>query len=218
MCCRAWGSISIRSRRASRTASRKPGSDSCSRPIITPRCALSARTSVELGIRTIFNLIGPPVQSGARTPSLLGVYHPKWLMPFAQTLQNLDSETIWAVYGEGGLDEISTLGESRVVELKDGEIKQFVITPEEVGIKRASMAQIRGGSGDHNAKALTAPSRRRERPLSRHRADECSRRLRRRRQGRHLCRWHRARRRDHRQRKSPQHPQDPRRHFKHRVG
>ena len=113
-------------------------------------------TRVELGIRTIFNLIGPLSNPARARRQLLGVYHPKWLMPFAQTLQNLDSETIWAVYGEGGLDEISTLGESRVVELKNGEIKQFVITPEEVGIKRASMAQIRGGSGDHNAKALTA--------------------------------------------------------------
>nr|WP_321459147.1 anthranilate phosphoribosyltransferase [uncultured Cohaesibacter sp.] len=113
-------------------------------------------TRVELGIRTIFNLIGPLSNPAGATRQVLGVYDPKWLVPFAETLRNLDGKFIWAVYGAGGLDEISTLGETKVAELKDGKISEFTITPEEYGIKRVTIKDVRGGDCQHNAKALTA--------------------------------------------------------------
>ncbi|WP_319485145.1 anthranilate phosphoribosyltransferase [uncultured Cohaesibacter sp.] len=113
-------------------------------------------TRVELGIRTIFNLIGPLSNPAGATRQVLGVYDPKWLVPFAETLRNLDGKFIWAVYGAGGLDEISTLGETQVAQLKDGEITEFTLVPEDYGIKRVTIEDVRGGDCQHNAKALTA--------------------------------------------------------------
>ena len=111
---------------------------------------------VEIGTRTIFNLLGPLSNPAGVKRQLVGVFDPHWLDPFAQTLRNLGSEMVWAVHGAGGLDEISTLGESQVVQLKDGEITKFTITPEEVGISRVAMEDIRGGTGEDNAKAMTS--------------------------------------------------------------
>ena len=111
---------------------------------------------VEMGVRTIFNLLGPLSNPAGAKRQLVGVFDPVWAMPFAKTLKTLGSEFVWVVYGEGGLDEISTLGETKVVEVKDGAIREFTLTPEEVGIKRATIEDIRGGTGDDNAKALTA--------------------------------------------------------------
>ncbi|WP_373236089.1 anthranilate phosphoribosyltransferase [Cohaesibacter celericrescens] len=110
---------------------------------------------VEMGTRTIFNLLGPLSNPADVKHQLIGVFDPHWQLPFAQTLKNLGAETIWVVHGEGGLDEISTLGETTIVQLKDGAISEFTITPEQFGIKRATMEDIRGGTGDYNAKALT---------------------------------------------------------------
>ena len=111
---------------------------------------------VEMGVRTIFNLLGPLSNPAGVTRQLIGVFDPHWLKPYAETLANLGSNFVWVVHGAGGLDEISTLGESRIVQLKDGAITEFTMTPEQVGIKRATMDDIRGGTGDDNAKALIA--------------------------------------------------------------
>jgi anthranilate phosphoribosyltransferase len=111
---------------------------------------------VEMGIRTIFNLLGPLANPAGVKHHLIGVFDPQWLEPFAQTLKNLDSKMAWIIHGEGGLDEISTLGETQIVQLKDGEITRFTISPEDVGLPRARMEDIRGGTGDANAVALRA--------------------------------------------------------------
>ena len=111
---------------------------------------------VEMGIRTIFNLLGPLANPAGVKHHLIGVFDPQWLEPFAQTLKNLDSKMAWIIHGEGGLDEISTLGETQIVQLKDGEITRFTISPEDVGLPRAKMEDIRGGTGDANAVALRA--------------------------------------------------------------
>ncbi|SNY93677.1 anthranilate phosphoribosyltransferase [Cohaesibacter sp. ES.047] len=111
---------------------------------------------VEMGVRTLFNLVGPLSNPAHAKRQLLGVYDPKWLEPFAQTLKKLDSEMIWAVYGAGGLDEISTLGETKVVELKNGEIRAFDLKPEDYGLKRVTIDDVRGGTGDENAKSMIA--------------------------------------------------------------
>ena len=111
---------------------------------------------VEMGIRTIFNLLGPLSNPAGVTRQLVGVFDPQWLQPFAETLRNLGSDMAWIVYGDGGLDEISITGESRIVQLKDGSITNFTITPEDVGLSRATMDDIRGGTGDDNAAAFKA--------------------------------------------------------------
>ena len=111
---------------------------------------------VEMGLRTIFNLLGPLSNPAGVKNQLIGVFDAHWMLPFAKTLRNLGSDTVWVVHGEGGLDEISTLGDSAIVQLKDGMISEFTVNPEEFGIKRASIEDIRGGSGDDNANALTA--------------------------------------------------------------
>jgi anthranilate phosphoribosyltransferase len=108
----------------------------------------------ELGIRTIFNLIGPLSNPAGVKRQLLGVYDAAWLKPLVTVLQALGSERIWAVHGAGGLDEISTTGETHVVALENGVIRTFMITPEEVGLTRVSLDQIKGGTPAHNAQAL----------------------------------------------------------------
>lgn len=113
-------------------------------------------TRVEMGIRTIFNLLGPLSNPAGVKRQLIGVFDPHWQIHFAETLKALGSDFIWVVYGAGGLDEISTLGETKVAQLKDGAISEFIIAPEDVGIKRATIEDIRGGAGDDNAKALIA--------------------------------------------------------------
>ncbi|WP_316862576.1 anthranilate phosphoribosyltransferase [uncultured Cohaesibacter sp.] len=111
---------------------------------------------VEMGTRTIFNLLGPLSNPAGVKRQLIGVYDSHWLIPFAEVLKNLGSKFVWVVYGAGGLDEISTLGETNVVELKDGKISEFTLKPEDYGFERVTIDDVRGGSGDENAKALTA--------------------------------------------------------------
>ncbi|MGL4404794.1 MAG: anthranilate phosphoribosyltransferase, partial [Notoacmeibacter sp.] len=108
---------------------------------------------VELGTRTIFNLLGPLSNPAGVKRQLLGVFSPDWLLPIAETLRDLGSENVWVVHGDG-LDEITTTGETKVVTLEDGEIGHLTLTPEEFGIKRATKDLLTGGDAAHNASAL----------------------------------------------------------------
>ena len=111
---------------------------------------------VELGTRTIFNILGPLSNPAGVKRQLLGVFSREWLVSMAETLRALGSERVWLVHGADGLDEITTTGVTHVVELKDGHIHAFDITPEDAGVKRASLADLKGGDPSHNAAALTA--------------------------------------------------------------
>lgn len=113
-------------------------------------------TRVELGIRTIFNLLGVMSNPAAVKRQLTGVYDPRWMRPMAETLKELGSEHVWIMHGTDGLDELTTTAPSLVVELKDGQISEFEITPEEVGLPRAKMEDLIGGTPAQNAKALLA--------------------------------------------------------------
>ncbi|GGH16892.1 anthranilate phosphoribosyltransferase [Alsobacter metallidurans] len=115
-----------------------------------------APVRVELGTRTIFNILGPLSNPASVKRQVLGVFSESWLQPIAETLKVLGSERVWVVYGRDGLDEITTTGETAVVALEDGEIRRFVITPEEAGIERARPQDLKGGEADHNAAALRA--------------------------------------------------------------
>jgi anthranilate phosphoribosyltransferase len=111
---------------------------------------------VELGTRTIFNLLGPLSNPAGVRRQLIGVFSGAWLEPMAQVLRNLGSETVWITHGGDGLDEMTTTGPTSIVELREGAIRSFEVTPEEIGLKRAQPADLKGGDAAHNADALLA--------------------------------------------------------------
>ncbi|MCY1668730.1 anthranilate phosphoribosyltransferase [Rhizobium sp. SL86] len=108
---------------------------------------------VELGTRTIFNLLGPLSNPAGAKRQLLGVFSPRWLQPIAEVMRDLGSETIWVVHGEG-MDEITTTGVTHVCALENGAIRSFELTPEDFGVARATIDELKGGDGEVNAKAL----------------------------------------------------------------
>ncbi|PJR13670.1 anthranilate phosphoribosyltransferase [Sinorhizobium meliloti] len=112
-------------------------------------------TRVELGTRTIFNLLGPLANPAGVRQQLVGVYAPQWVDPLAEVLRDLGSQSVWVVHGEG-LDEITTTGVTKVAALKDGTITNFELTPADFGLERVSLDALKGGDGVHNAAALQA--------------------------------------------------------------
>ena len=113
-------------------------------------------TRVELGTRTIFNLLGPLSNPASVRRQMVGVFAKQWIEPVAQVLKALGSERTWVVHGSDGLDEITTTGMTSVAELANGNIRTFEINPEDIGIKRAKPEDLKGGDGAHNAVALKA--------------------------------------------------------------
>jgi anthranilate phosphoribosyltransferase len=111
---------------------------------------------VELGTRTVFNLLGPLSNPAGVKRLLVGMFSPEWLEPAANVLKDLGTEAAWMVHGAGGVDEISIAGKSTVVELKDGRITRFEISPADVGLPEAPLEAIKGGDAEVNAKALRA--------------------------------------------------------------
>ncbi|HYE42477.1 MAG TPA: anthranilate phosphoribosyltransferase [Caulobacteraceae bacterium] len=107
----------------------------------------------ELGFRTIFNLLGPLANPAAAKFQVIGVYDPKWLEPMARVLGALGTRRAWVVHGSG-LDEITTTGETQVAEWRDGQVRRFTVTPEEVGLERAPIEALRGGDPEANAQAI----------------------------------------------------------------
>lgn len=107
-----------------------------------------------LGFRTIFNLLGPLANPAGVRHQVLGVFAPEWLEPMARTLKALGTERAWLIHGADGLDELSTTGPSQVVELRDGQLRSFTVTPEEAGLPRAALTDLSGGGPAANAKAL----------------------------------------------------------------
>jgi anthranilate phosphoribosyltransferase len=110
----------------------------------------------ELGLRTIFNLLGPLSNPAGVTRLLVGAYAAEWLEPMARVLGSLGAERAWVVRGADGLDEVSTTGPTEVVAWEAGAIRRFTITPEDLGLPRAILADLKGGDARHNAAALTA--------------------------------------------------------------
>lgn len=110
---------------------------------------------VELGTRTIFNLLGPLSNPAGVERQVVGVFAPQWVEPLAHVLNDLGSTHVWVVHGDG-MDEMTTTGQTQVCELKDGAATSFTIEPEDAGLKRADMAALKGGDPKHNAQALRA--------------------------------------------------------------
>ncbi len=115
----------------------------------------AAGPRVELGTRTIFNLLGPLANPARVQRQLTGVFDPRWGRPMAETLRNLGTTDAWIVHGQG-LDELTLAGDNQVVALKDGRIDSFVLTPGDAGLPEAPISAIIGGDADYNARALQA--------------------------------------------------------------
>ena len=115
----------------------------------------AAGPRVELGTRTIFNLLGPLANPAQVRRQLTGVFDPKWTGPMAETLAQLGTERAWLVHGQG-LDELTVAGENQVVELIGGRTRSFTVTPEQAGLPRAPIEAIKGGDAAENAAALAA--------------------------------------------------------------
>ena len=111
---------------------------------------------VELGTRTIFNLLGPLSNPAGVKRQLLGVFAAQWLEPLVEVLHALGSTRVIAVHGSDGLDELTTTAESHVVSLENGTITRSTVAPEDIGLSRVGADALKGGDGAHNAKALRA--------------------------------------------------------------
>jgi anthranilate phosphoribosyltransferase len=111
---------------------------------------------VELATRTIFNLLGPLSNPAGVKRQIVGVFAKQWVEPLAHVLNKLGSEAVWITHGEGGLDEITPTGTTWVAELKDGKVSTFEIQPEDAGVQRRTLEELKGGDAEYNAKALRA--------------------------------------------------------------
>jgi anthranilate phosphoribosyltransferase len=113
------------------------------------RHAMPARK--QIGVRTVFNLLGPLTNPAGAQTQVLGVFSADVLALVAETLRELGTERAMVIHGAGGLDEISLSGPTRIVELKDGKIARYEVKPEELGVARAGLEKIRGGTATENA-------------------------------------------------------------------
>ncbi len=123
-----------------------PRHHSSTRHVVGPR--------TELGIRTLFNILGPLSNPANVKRHIIGTYDKNLLRPMAEVLGRLGSDRLWLVHGSDGLDELTTTGPTHVVQLADGKYTHFDVTPEEAGLARAMAADLKGGDPETNAQAL----------------------------------------------------------------
>jgi anthranilate phosphoribosyltransferase len=120
-------------------------------PIFHPAMKHAIGPRRELGIRTVFNILGPLTNPANANALVLGVYSDRWLLPLAKVLQNLGCEEAIVVHGVGGLDELSTIGKTNLMWLKDGNIIPKEITPKDFGLKRTTPKKLSGFTPELNA-------------------------------------------------------------------
>lgn len=113
-------------------------------------------TRVELGTRTIFNLLGPLSNPAGVTRQMVGVFADTWIEPLAQVLGDLGAEHVWVVHGSDGLDEITVTGPTRVAEWANGRVSTFSVSPGDVGLSTHPKGALAGGDAASNATALVA--------------------------------------------------------------
>jgi anthranilate phosphoribosyltransferase len=109
---------------------------------------------VEMGTRTMFNLLGPQANPAGARRYMMGVYSKQWVEPVAAALLANRAVAAWVVHGDGGLDEISTTGPTFVASIKGGSLTSFEITPEDAGIPRGELEDLKGGDPVYNAQRL----------------------------------------------------------------
>ena len=125
-------------------------------PLYHPGFKTWAPIRADLGLRTIFNLLGPLCNPARVTRQVLGVYDRKLVEPIAEVLRKLGSVHAWVVHGADGMDELTTTGVTHVAELKDGDIFAFELTPEDAGLPRSDIEALKGGDAAANAAAIHA--------------------------------------------------------------
>lgn len=108
----------------------------------------------EIGIRTIFNILGPLTNPAMATHQLIGIYDGELIEPIARVFKNLGTHRAMVVHGEEGLDEISICGPTKVAELRDGQVKSYLFSPEDFGLERRPLEDLRGGSPEECAEIL----------------------------------------------------------------
>ena len=104
--------------------------------------------------RTIFNLLGPMSNPATVKRQLVGVFDRRWLKPVAEALGQLGLERALVVHGQDGMDELTTTTVSWAASLEDGKVREIEIAPEDVGVKRATLGELKGGDANHNAEAI----------------------------------------------------------------
>ncbi|MEQ8444739.1 MAG: anthranilate phosphoribosyltransferase [Pelagibacterium sp.] len=111
-------------------------------------------TRAEMGVRTMFNLLGPQSNPAGVKRYVLGVFDNEWVEPVAAALLANQAQSAWVVHGDSGLDELSTTGPSFVSQIKNGNLTSFEVTPEDAGLPRARLEDIVGGDPEYNAGEL----------------------------------------------------------------
>jgi anthranilate phosphoribosyltransferase len=120
-------------------------------PVFHPSMRHAGPTRRELGVRTAFNLLGPLTNPAGARRQIIGVSKPEHAEVLARALRTLGSERAWVVHGAGGIDELSTIGHTKVSELRDGTVNTFYIHPTDVGLDLAAREDLAGGSASDNA-------------------------------------------------------------------
>jgi anthranilate phosphoribosyltransferase len=123
-------------------------------PLHHPAMKHVGPTRVELGTRTIFNLLGPLSNPASVKRQMVGVFSRHWVEPLAKVLGRLGSERAIVVHGSDGLDEITTAGPTSIASLENGTVRTFEISPEDVGLPKADPTRLLGGDAEANAGAL----------------------------------------------------------------
>jgi anthranilate phosphoribosyltransferase len=123
-------------------------------PMHHPAMKHWAPVRAELGIRTIFNLLGPICNPAGVRRQVVGVFSWQWVEPVAHVLNKLGCEHVWVVHGHDGLDELTTTGATDVAEVKDGKVVVFEVTPADAGLAPAKLSDLKGGDETHNAEAI----------------------------------------------------------------
>jgi len=121
-------------------------------PLFHPAMKYAIGPRKELGIRTVFNILGPLTNPAGAQRQVLGVFSDKLTEPMAEVLGNLGTKHAFVVHGEDGLDEMTTTDKTRVSELKDGKVNTYSLSPEELGLIKANKEDLLGGNAEENAK------------------------------------------------------------------
>ncbi|MGH7854834.1 MAG: anthranilate phosphoribosyltransferase [Candidatus Binatia bacterium] len=120
-------------------------------PLLHEAMKYAVQPRRDIGIRTIFNILGPLTNPAMATHQLIGIYSGELVAVIAHVLKNLGSARAMVVHGLEGLDEISLCGPTKVAELRDGQVKEYTVEPEQFGLKRCRLEELRGGNAAQSA-------------------------------------------------------------------